>query len=174
MKSVNFVNSDAAPKVREAEISDMTTIAKMAVKLCRQHHGYDVARFDLTSFEPLERRYGEYLAEQSKREDSSLLVVLLDEVIVGYAFLAMEAESLLGLTDQGVWLHDIYIDEKARGRGVGESLFRAIKSEAERLGSSFLMLSVSPKNIEGQRFFSKVGFRPTMQEMRIELRPHDK
>ena len=81
---------------------------------------------------------------------------------------------MLGLTYQGVWLHDIYIDEKARGRGVGESLFRAIKNEAERLGSSFLMLSVSPKNIEGQRFFAKMGFRPTMQEMRLELHPQDK
>ena len=171
MRSKNFVINDAGPKIRNAESGDMPAISKLAVELCRQHQKYDPVRFDMASFEPLETRYGNYLAEQRNHEDSSLLVVLLDEVIVGYAFLAMEAENLLGMTRYGAWLHDIYIDETARCAGVGESLFRAIKSEAETLGSSFLMLSVSPENTGGQRFFAKMGFRPTMEEMRIELRP---
>lgn len=156
-------------KIRNAEFGDIPLIAFMAVKLARQHGEYDKKRFDLNIFEPLEPRHVEYLTKQFLREDTSFLIATLDGEVIGYAFLRIEPQSFLSLDQEGVWLHDIYFEESARGRGLATKFFDAVIREAKRMGSSFLMLGVSPKNIAGQRFFARMGFRPTMYEMRLEL-----
>ncbi|HEY2867100.1 MAG TPA: GNAT family N-acetyltransferase [Pyrinomonadaceae bacterium] len=169
MGSVNQSLTDDPFKVRKARIEDLPAIAKMAVKLARQHGEYDKQRFDLSIFEPLEPRHLEYLTEQFRREDTSFLVAVVDEDIVGYAFLRIEPQSFPSLDQQGVWLHDIYFEESARRLGLATQFFDAITDEAREMGSRFLMLCVSPKNVAGQKFFAKMGFRPTMQEMRLDL-----
>ena len=169
MESKNAPQAGGKLTIRKANIGDMPSIAKMAVKLARQHEEYDAVRFNLSSFEPLEERHLEYLTEQLRRDDTSFLVAQLDERIVGYAFLRIEPQSLLSLDHRGVWLHDIFFEEPVRGSGMAKIFFDNIVSEAKNMGSSYLMLSVSPKNIAGQKFFVKMGFRPTMQEMRVEL-----
>jgi GNAT superfamily N-acetyltransferase len=155
--------------IRKAEIGDLPAIAKMAVKLARQHGNYDKMRFDLSIFEPLEPRHVEYMTEQFDREDTSFLVALLHDDIVGYAFLRIEPQSFLSLDQEGVWLHDIFFEKPARGRGITAPFFDAVVEEAKEMGSAFLMLGVSPKNTVGQKFFAKMGFRATMQEMRLDL-----
>jgi len=155
--------------VRKATIGDIPEIAKMAVKLARQHGDYDKKRFDLSIFEPLEARHVEYLTEQFQRHDTSFLLALLDNDIVGYAFLRVEPQSFLSLDQEGSWLHDIFFEESFRGRGLATAFFHAIVEEAKTMGSAFLMLGVSPKNVAGQNFFAKMGFRPTMREMRLDF-----
>lgn len=156
-------------EIRKAVFGDIPAIARMAVKLARQHGEYDSKRFDLSIFEPLELKHFEYMVEQFEREDTSFLVALLDNKIVGYAFLRVEPSSLLSLDQKGVWLHDIFFEESVRGRGFAERFFDAIIDEARKMGSGFLMLGVSPKNTAGKKFFAKMRFRATMQEMRLEL-----
>jgi len=169
MGSIKRRRESVSFKTKKAEISEIAVIVKMAVKLARQHGEYDRQRFDLTIFEPLESRHIEYLTEQFQREDTSFLLATIDEDIVGYAFLRKEPQSLLSLDQEGVWLHDIYLEESARGRGLATIFFEAVVSEAKQMGSRFLMLGVSPKNLAGQRFFAKLGFRPTMIEMRLDI-----
>jgi GNAT superfamily N-acetyltransferase len=156
-------------EVRKATRGDIPAIAKMAVKLARQHGQYDEQRFDLSVFEPLEPRHVEYLTGQFQRKDTSFLVVLLDNDIVGYAFLRIEPANFLSLDQTGVSLHDIFFEESARGRGLGTLFFNAIVKEAKTMGSAFLMLGVSPKNASGKKFFSTMGFRRTMLEMRLDF-----
>ena len=156
-------------RIRKAVSRDIPAIAKMAVKLARQHGEYDKKRFDLSIFEPLEPRHVEYLMDQFQREDTAFLVALLDSDIVGYAFLKIEPQSFLSIDQQGVWLHDIFFEESARGRGLATRFFKFIVVEAKRMGSTFIMLGVSPKNTTAQKFFARMGFRPTMEEMRLDF-----
>lgn len=169
MSPVEFLGDAEAFEVRKAELSDIPSVAKLAVKLARQHGEYDKQRFELSIFEPLEQRHVEYLTEQFLRADTSFLVACIDGQIAGYAFLRVEPQSLLSLDQEGVWLHDIFFEESARGQGIATAFFESVVAEARKMGSSFLMLGVSPKNAAGQKFFAKMGFRPTMQEMRLEL-----
>lgn len=68
-----------------------------------------------------------------------------------------------------LWLHDIYIDESARGKNIGRQLLDAAVEAARELGSRSLMLSVSPKNETANKLFKAYGFRPTMTEMRLDF-----
>lgn len=149
--------------------ADIPQISNLAVKLAEQHNYYDAIRFDLVQFEPLQQVHVEYLTEQFHREDTSFLVAVVEDKVVGYAFLGTEPQSLLSLLEKSVWLHDLYFEESIRGKGFSDHFFDAIISEAKKLGSSFLMLGVSPKNTRAQKFFAKMGFRPTMQEMRLDF-----
>jgi GNAT superfamily N-acetyltransferase len=159
--------------IRHAAIEDISAIASLAVELARQHHKYDEKRFDLTTFEPLQESHTEYLLGQFRDPKSVFLVAELGGKIVGYAFLRIEPASLLGLSTEGVWLHDIYFEEPARGRGISQLFFDVIIEEAKKLGSDHLMLGVSPQNVAGQKFFTKIGFRPTMHEMRLDFMPEE-
>jgi GNAT superfamily N-acetyltransferase len=157
------------PTVRRAAIEDLPSISQLAVKLAVQHNNYDKKRFERAAFEPLAESHTDYLSAQMRDRRTVFLVAELNDRIIGYAFLRLEEESLLALLKEGAWLHDIYFEENARGRGISQKFFEAIIEEAKNLGSDSLMLQVASNNAAAQRFFAKLGFRPTMHEMRLDL-----
>jgi GNAT superfamily N-acetyltransferase len=97
------------------------------------------------------------------------LVVELDETIVGYAFIRFEPDNFGDLFKESAWLHDIYFEKTARGKGIGKRFFTEVIKAAKSLGSESLMLTVSPHNMTAKKFFEQHGFRPTMQEMRLDF-----
>jgi GNAT superfamily N-acetyltransferase len=169
MKLENSFSDAAVLQVRRATMDDMPTVVRLAVELALQHNKYDERRFDLASLEPLGENHAEYLTKQLQNKNSTFLVAESKGKIIGYAFLRVEPQNFLDLLNEGVWLHDIYFEESARGRGFGKIFFDAIIDEAKNMGSNFLMLTVSPQNKTGQKFFKQIGFRPTMQEMRLDF-----
>ncbi len=164
----------AAPKdyelnIRHATIEDLPEIVRLAIELAGQHINYDSDRFNLASFEPIQKTYVDYFSKQLKNSQTIILIAELNQTIVGYAFIRSEPKDFLELLGESVWLHDIYFSETARGNGVGKKFFEAIINEARHLGSKNLMLSVSPHNKTAQKFFTQLGFRPTLQEMRLDF-----
>jgi GNAT superfamily N-acetyltransferase len=99
-----------------------------------------------------------------------LLVAEISAAPVGYAFVRLEAASLEELRGRGAWLHDIYVAPEMRARGIGGRLIEAAFDAARSLGSTSLTLGVSPRNASARALFDRMGFRPTMVEMRAELR----
>jgi GNAT superfamily N-acetyltransferase len=81
----------------------------------------------------------------------------------------MENASLEELRGPGAGLHDLYVTSGARSVGVGRLLVESAKDVARELGSASLMLGMSPHNGPAQRLFERLGFRPTMIEMRVEF-----
>ena len=77
--------------------------------------------------------------------------------------------SLLSISSEVAWLHDIFIDEKGRGKGGGKLLLNAAIQAAKSLGSTRLMLHVAPQNKLGQEVFKSVGFELVMHEMMLDL-----
>jgi ribosomal protein S18 acetylase RimI-like enzyme len=62
-------------------------------------------------------------------------------------------------------VHDIYVDEGVRHKGVGASLIDASLGVAREFGASKLMLSVAVQNSAAHNFFESSGFKTTMHEM---------
>ena len=160
-------NGKSNLKIRRATIEDLPSLVGFAVKLIRQHQAYDADRFN--GFEPLEAKYTEFFPEQINNQQAVILVAELEKKIAGYAFLKIEEESFLDVRTATVWLHDIYIDEAARGAQLGRRLLDAAVEAAHNLGSSSLMLSVSPHNQTANKLFKDYGFRPTLTEMRLDF-----
>jgi len=153
--------------VRRATANDLLILGSYGAKLARQHDAYDSQRFKL--FEPVEATFARFYGEQLSREDAAILVADSEGKVVGYAFVRVEPESFVDALAAAVWIHDIYVDESARGRKVGAQLMDAAVKAAREFGSSGVMLSVAAQNEGARRVFEKHGFRLTMQEMRKEL-----
>lgn len=152
--------------VRPAETEDARTIAELSVKLVAQHQSYDASRFTrLASVEQAEWFYG----KQTTAEDAAVLVAEIDGKIIGFAYIEFEAKDYANLLENAAWLHDIYIDEAARGQTAGKLLIEKSVEAAKQLGADKLMLSVAAKNTYAAEFFERSRFRKTMIEMMLDL-----
>ncbi len=152
--------------VRRATPKDARRVAEMAIKLAHQHVGYDSRRFsELAPLEQAEKYYG----SQTEVDEAAILVAELDNEIVGFTFIQYEAKDYANLLETAAWLHDIYIEESARGQNAGKLLIEKSIEAAQELGADKLMLSVAAKNEYAHSFFEHNGFRTTMVEMMLDL-----
>ncbi len=152
--------------VRRARLEDARRVAEMAIKLAEQHHNYDSRRFsELAPLEQAEQYYG----SQTETTDATILVAELDGKIVGFTFIQYEAKDYANLLEKAAWLHDIYIEETARGQNAGNLLIESSIAAAKELGADKLMLSVAAKNEFAKSFFESKGFRTTMVELMLEI-----
>lgn len=143
-------------------------LASFGLALAQLHVTFDARRFVVP--EEGEVRFLRFFEAELARADAVMLVAEIASTPVGYALVRLEAVSLEDLRGAGAWLHDIYVAPDARAHGVGRRLVDAAFDAARRLGSTSLMLGVSPHNTSARALFDQMGFRATMVEMRAELR----
>jgi ribosomal protein S18 acetylase RimI-like enzyme len=155
--------------VRPAERADLRAISALAAKLVRMHHAFDRARFMLQ--EPLEAGYEGFFASEVRDRDAVILAATLGEVIVGYAYGRLEPRDWNALRDACGALHDIYVDEAVRRRGLARRLVDDMITRLAALGAPRVALGVAWQNAAAQRFFESIGFRKTMIEMTREIDP---
>jgi ribosomal protein S18 acetylase RimI-like enzyme len=153
--------------VRPAGRADLGAVSELAAKLVRMHHAFDRARFML--HEPLEAGYERFFAAELRDRDAVILAATRAGAIVGYAYGRLEPRDWNALLDACGALHDIYVDETVRRRGLARRLVDEMVSRLAALGAPRVVLGVAWQNPAGQRFFESIGFRRTMIEMTREL-----
>ena len=154
-------------RIRSMEPADLSAVGILAGRLLRAHHEYDPLRF-MKPVDP-ERGYARWFATQLQLEETIMLVAADDQGIAGYLYARMEPRSYNELLDACTKLHDIYVDERVRRRGVGEALLREMFRRATEKGAPRVVLLTASQNEEAHRLFHRVGFRTTMLEMTREL-----
>ncbi len=153
-------------EVRRAVKRDARTIAEFAIKLFAQHQEYNARRFaEIASTEGAEKYYG----SQTEAKDAAVLVAEIENEIVGFAYLQYEAIDYANLLENAAWLHDLYVDEAARGQFAGKFLIEKSVGIAKKFGADKLMLSFAAKNNLAKEFFERSGFKNTMVEMMLDL-----
>ncbi len=157
--------------LRPAKPTDEPALGRMGAALARQHHAFDSERFMLP--EDVESGYRWWLGREAKKADAVVLVAELDGEVVGYAYGRVEGVDWNALLDRSGALHDLWVDEKARGAGVGALLAEAMMERLTALGAPRVVLHTAAKNAHAQRLFARLGWRPTMVEMTREAPPSD-
>lgn len=152
--------------IRRATFEDAEIVAEYAGRLATQHCDYDPERFTLLAGR---EQMAEYYGSQTDAEGATVLVAELDGKIAGFAYLQYEPRNYAGLLESAAWLHDIYVDEAARGHNVGKKLIEASAQAAKELGADKLMLLAAADNRFAQELFRQSGFRETMVEMMLSL-----
>ena len=61
-------------------------------------------------------------------------------------------------TGLGAWIEDVVVDERARGRGAGETLMRAAIELARDAGAASVNLTSRPEREAANRLYSRMGF----------------
>ena len=162
--------SDDTITVRTMTAEDLPAAAQLAGKLVRMHHELDPLRFlDLAN---PEAGYARYFAGELKSDAVVLLVAERSGgKIVGYAYGRLEPRSYNELLDACGKLHDVYVDESARGYKIGEKLVVEIVRRLTEKGAPRVLLLTAVQNEAAQHLFKKLGFRTTMLEMTREADP---
>lgn len=153
--------------VRTMRREDLEAVGRLAGKLVRLHVDFDPRRF-LRLASP-ETGYARYFGTLIDDGEAVLLVAEEEGTIVGYAYGALEPRSYNELLDACGKLHDIYVDESARGKGAGEALVKEVLARLKEGGAPRVVLLTAVQNEAAQRLFARLGFRTTMLEMTAEV-----
>lgn len=165
--------SDPVVTVRTMTSADVAEVGRLAGELVRMHHDLDPRRF-LALKDP-EAGYARFLRGELANDDVVLLVADRSPrggagagSVVGYAYGRLEPRSYNELLDACGKLHDVYVDERARGRGIGEALVREVVRRLTDKGAPRVLLLTAVQNAAAHRIFEKLGFVTTMLEMTRE------
>jgi ribosomal protein S18 acetylase RimI-like enzyme len=153
--------------VRPAKPADAEALGRMGAVLVRQHHEFDSARFMLP--DDVEAGYRWWLSKELKAKEAVVLVAERDGEVLGYAYGRIEGRDWNALRDRCGGLQDIWVEESARGTGMGRLLAEEMVKRFTELGVPRVILMTAAKNEGAQRFFAKLGWRPTMVEMTREI-----
>jgi ribosomal protein S18 acetylase RimI-like enzyme len=97
--------------------------------------------------------------EQLLSSGTSLLFVAMDEAsgvdeIVGFATLVIYRVP----TGLRGYIEDVVVDEKQRGRRIGEALTRACLDRAQQSGCPQVMLTCNPARQAANQLYQRIGF----------------
>ncbi len=85
----------------------------------------------------------------------SALVAEVDGELVGYAFFLDSYNP--GIAGPEVWLHDVFVREHARSRGVGRRLMAAVARATVERGATTLCWGVLSSNRRARAFYAGLG-----------------
>ena len=162
MTSMNLV-------IRLAEARDLPVLGRLGAKLVRAHHGFDQLRF-MAPMPDIEEGYAWFLGTQLAEDDVVVYVAERGGVVTGYVYAGLEPMSWKELRDPAGFIHDVVVDESARGQGIGTRLIEAAAKWLEDHGAPRVLLWTAERNPGAQRLFERAGFRRTMIEMTRERR----
>jgi ribosomal protein S18 acetylase RimI-like enzyme len=154
--------------IRPATRGDLAALGRLGALLVRAHYAFDARRFKAPT-DDLEKGYAWFLGTQLANRDAVVLVAERAGGPVGYIFAAIEPESWEELREEAGWIHDIAVDERARGHGVAAALMEAAIEWLRERGMPRVLLQTADENRVAQRLFTRLGFRRTMVEMTKEI-----
>jgi ribosomal protein S18 acetylase RimI-like enzyme len=158
-------DDDAAEpfRIRSATAADLPAIGQLAGRLVRQHHAADAARFMLP--DDVEEGYVWWFGRELENPDAVILAAVVAGTIGGYCYGRMEGRDWNALRDRCGALHDIFVAEGQRRRGIARALVDEMVRRLAALGAPQVVLATAWGNSGAQALFRSLGFRPTMIEM---------
>ena len=130
------------------------------------HH---VIRPDL--FKPNTTKYGEQELEDLLGNDSKPIFVYDNGEVLGHAFCMITEvkEDKLLQSIKTLYIDDICVNEKARGKHVGKALYEYVLDYAQSIGCNNITLNVWEGNNPALSFYRNMGMKVQKTTMEIIL-----
>jgi len=139
-------------EIRPAKESDIDKIVEMAIEFERYLIDLDNT---LMSEIPPAPIYRKYLLAAMKERTHYAFIAELDGRPVGFADLRIYPEFMHG--GLSAYLHNLFVREEYRGRGIGDALLKKTMEQAKKTGAVAYHISVKAKNIGAIEFYKKRG-----------------
>lgn len=152
--------------IRRAVKKDINGINNLLLQVLTVHHE---GRPDI--FKPNCRKYSdEELAELIEDDSKPIFVYEDNGAVLAHAFCVIrEFKNCSNLYDMKMlYIDDLCVDKKMRGRHIGTELYNYVKSYAREIGCYNLTLNVWECNREARVFYEGLGLKPqrtTMEEI---------
>ena len=120
------------------------------------HH---VIRPDL--FKPYTTKYNEQELESMLSDDNRPIFVYDDGDVLGYAFCQISEvkDHLLLQNIKTLYIDDICVDEKARGKHIGKAIYEFVRDYARSIGCNNITLNVWEGNDAALSFYKNMGMQ---------------
>lgn len=145
---------DFAPPIRAAQPDDAAGIADLIVRLgAFQHH------FEGLSTDAIQQRVGKHLDSCLADDSHTVLVaVTAPDRIVGYA--AVHWLPYLFMPGPEGFVSELFVDDAARGQGIGTKLLESVKQEAQTRGCTRLsLINIRDRESYQRGFYAKLGWQ---------------
>lgn len=152
--------------IRKATEKDIPQVLELLHQVNMVH--YEI-RPDL--FKPHTTKYSAEELTTLFRDESKPVFVFDDGGVLGYAFCQVSEvkDHLLLQDNKMLYIDDICVDEKARGKHVGKALFDHVKEYAQSIGCHHITLNVWEGNEPALRFYRNMGMQVQKTTMEIIL-----
>lgn len=142
--------------IRKANKNDIGRIIELLHQVNMVHHEI---RPDL--FKPYTTKYNEQELEALLDNDSKPIFVYDDGEVLGHAFCQItDVKSHKLLQDaRTLYIDDICVDEKARGKHVGKALYEFVRDYAKSIGCYNMTLNVWEGNDPALSFYKNMGMK---------------
>ena len=152
--------------IRKANKGDIKRIIELLHQVNMVHH---VIRPDL--FKPNTTKYNEQELESLLNDVSKPIFVLDDGEVQGYAFCQItEVKDDQLLEDiKTLYIDDICVDEKARGKHVGKALYEYVRDYARSIGCDNITLNVWEGNDPALQFYRNMGMKVQKTTMETNI-----
>ena len=159
---------DSGINIRRAQEKDTGRVLALLTQVLEIHAD---ARPDI--FVHGTTKYSGEELQEIFRDDTRPVYVAVDErdEVLGYVFCVMQEQPVSEnmVPFRSVYIDDLCVDEKARGRHVGEQLFAFVKDMARRQGCYEVNLNVWEGNDSARAFYDRMGMRVMKTQMEYIL-----
>ena len=152
--------------IRKAEKKDIPSIIELLHQVDMVHH---MIRPDL--FKPNTTKYNEQELEDLLGNDSKPIFVYDNGEVLCHAFCMItevKKDKLLQ-SIKTLYIDDICVNEKARGKHVGKALFEYVLDYAQSIGCNNITLNVWEGNVTALCFYRNMGMKIQKTTMEIIL-----
>lgn len=122
--------------------------------------------------DPLPQSYIDAFSAIERQEGNMLIVAVEGDDIIG----CLQLTYIPGISRQGMLrgqIEGVRVDHRHRGQGVGEALFRYAIDSAREQGCRLVQLTTDKHRQDAHRFYERLGFAPSHEGMKLELRDFD-
>ena len=160
------MNQKKIRMIRKATEKDIPQILELLHQVNMVH--YEI-RPDL--FKPHTTKYSAEELTTLFRDESKPVFVFDEGGVLGYAFCQVSEvkDHLLLQDNKMLYIDDICVDEKARGKHVGKALFDHVKEYAQSIGCHHITLNVWEGNEPALHFYQNMGMQVQKTTMEIIL-----
>jgi GNAT superfamily N-acetyltransferase len=136
----------AAPEIAPVDAAEFEALLPL---IAAYQRFYEVDEIDEERNRAFFRRF------LAPSEDGMLLGARRGGELCGFACLYWHFSSLKAA--ESVLMNDLYVDENARGEGVGRVLIEASAAVARERGAAYLEWATAPGNIRAQALYDSTG-----------------
>ncbi len=154
--------------IRKAENYDVDRINDLLYQVAEVHV---TGRPDL--FKSASKKYTDaQLIEIINSETTPIFVAVENDCVVGYAFCVYQTikNDQLLQDKKTLYIDDICVDKKLRGKGIGTSLYEYVVAYAKEKGFDNITLNVWAFNKNAYNFYKKCGMNNQKIIMEKSLR----
>jgi ribosomal protein S18 acetylase RimI-like enzyme len=160
--------------IRPATAADVPAVLPMVAKLAALHESWDPAKYGYRE-NPAEMYRG-WLTARASDPRSVFLVAeradaMLKEVpfLTGFLVGTVEREIPIYRLNEFGFIHDLWVEAAYRNEGVARQMVMLAIERFREIGMTQVRLDTAAANEVARGLFRSCGFRPSVQEMLVEI-----